>query len=72
MESKVFICKTCQTIDSACIPLDISLCLTTGYKFKSISMSSLGCVLTGYVLATVSMIGLALLGWSSFEFDTNS
>ena len=46
-------------------------CLTTGYKFKSISMSSLGCVLTGYVLATVSMIGLALLGWSSFEFDTN-
>ena len=57
---------TCQTITLhyICHWVYFDLSLTTDGKCKSASAIALECVLT-----TVSMIGLALLGWSSFEID---
>ena len=47
------------------MPLGIfDLSLSTDGKCKLVSAIALECVFT-----TVSMIGVALLGWSSFEFD---
>ena len=67
MRRQYGIYKTCQTIDTACT----IFCLPTGDKCKPASTRCLEYVLTGCVLTAMSMIGLTLLGWSSFEFDTN-